>query len=373
MKVRLMFSDADFDAELPLPAHAEALAADLGIPLLLQTMAAGDEFLFTMCRAAVFQSLTDIATIDYRQQVLSDCLEHPAVVRGFYDLAVEGVQADRHIHLGLFHDRPGPKLRKARQCLVAYFAILRRLRAEIDAHAGDFSSPGLRQLCATVQEQLPYDYLDEVEGYLKLLGFPRGTLQSVRLGKTNRSTDHVLRTLEQRAGLRRFLPAQDFTRHTVTVADRDIAGMEQLNELQEWGLAVAADAVSESADHVLSFFRALRRELGFYLGAINLHHVLTEANNAACLPEVLAHGTELEAAELYDPLLPLHGQPHPVPNDVKTHGGGLLLMTGGQPGRQVDVAARTRPGPADDAVRPVRAGQILPGERGHRYLHPLQA
>ena len=44
-------------------------------------MAGGDQFLYELAERAVLSNLKDPETIRYRQRVLGDCLQQPAVVR----------------------------------------------------------------------------------------------------------------------------------------------------------------------------------------------------------------------------------------------------------------------------------------------------
>lgn len=202
MRVNLMFAERDFDPELPLPVRTSSLTADLGLGSILDAMAEGDRFLFDICRAAFFQSLTSEAEIRYRQQTVRDTLEHEKAVRTLYDLAVEGIEADQHIHVGITRN-PGTMLRRSRECLVAFARVLRGLRAAVDEHGSSFSSPGLSRLCDMLASQLSWDYLDSVEQCLRVLEFRHGSLSSVRLGETNRGTDYVLRNPSRtRWGLR---------------------------------------------------------------------------------------------------------------------------------------------------------------------------
>ena len=46
MKVRLAYRDRDLAAEAELPPNAETLIQDLGLRILLGTMAVGDKFLY---------------------------------------------------------------------------------------------------------------------------------------------------------------------------------------------------------------------------------------------------------------------------------------------------------------------------------------
>jgi hypothetical protein len=59
------------------PSRWDILSRNLELETLWNTMAAGDEFLFETAKRVVLSSLRDSDEIVYRQQVLSDCLDHP--------------------------------------------------------------------------------------------------------------------------------------------------------------------------------------------------------------------------------------------------------------------------------------------------------
>ena len=58
--------------------------------------------------------------------------------------------------------------------------------------------------------------------------------------------------------------------YTFHLAPRDEAGAKALGELTDQGLNLVANALSQSNDHILSFFAMLRTELAFYIGCLNL-------------------------------------------------------------------------------------------------------
>ena len=79
---------------------------DLELETLLRAMAAGDELIFDVAKRALLLSLRDPEAIVYRQQVLTDCLEHPEVVRELYSLAGEALKAEKGIWGSLLRDSP---------------------------------------------------------------------------------------------------------------------------------------------------------------------------------------------------------------------------------------------------------------------------
>ncbi len=87
MKVLLMYKSRDFDLTGKLPANAQTLIQDLELSTLFSAMARGDEFLAVVAEKAVLTSLIDLEEIRYRQQILKDCLQNSATVRGIYAIA----------------------------------------------------------------------------------------------------------------------------------------------------------------------------------------------------------------------------------------------------------------------------------------------
>lgn len=66
------------------------------------------------------------------------------------------------------------------------------------------------------------------------------------------------------------------------ITDRDDNGFRALSALPDRGVNLAANALAQSADRILSFFRMLRRELAFYVVCLNLHHPLAGNGEPAC-------------------------------------------------------------------------------------------
>ena len=73
-----------YDLQQLLPWNEEALRQDLGLDILFNAMALGDNFLFEVAKVALLSSVTDRETILYRQHVFSDCLKNAQIVREIY-------------------------------------------------------------------------------------------------------------------------------------------------------------------------------------------------------------------------------------------------------------------------------------------------
>jgi hypothetical protein len=331
MKALLMHPDQDFDLQRDLPPHQAALTQDLELSTLFGAMAGGDQFLYEVAERAVLSSLQDPEAICYRQQVLTDCLQQPAVIRELYGIAVETIQRERKIW-GVFMNSPDTILHHSLQVLELFLGILKRLRAIADRQAGNFRSEGFTRFFAMLATELDEEYFATVEAHLQELKFRRGLLLSAELGKGNKGIRHVLRRAPE-LSWRERLGLGTGSGYGFTIPDRDENGFKALEELRARGINQVANALAQSTDHILSFFAMLRAELGFYVACLNLHERLADKGEPTCFPEPVAPGPRALAAHgLYDVCLALHTQAGVVGNDVDADNRSLVMITGANQG-----------------------------------------
>jgi DNA mismatch repair ATPase MutS len=334
MKAHLMYRDQDFVLTGDLPWGADMLMADLELNTLFAAMAAGDTLLLDVVRKAVMTSLHDPQQIVYRQDVLRDCVANASTVRALYGVAVEAIEIERKSYFGFMSRYPAAILSSARELMQAFISVLVKLRQIADQSGGDFQSEGFRTFFTMLQHELGDDYFETLDDHLKELRFRNGTLISAALGKGNKGVSHVLRKPNE---LDRNLLKRLFERKppslTFHIADRDEAGARALSELEARGINLAADAVAQAADHVLSFFRMLRIELGFYIGCLNLANELAAKGQGVCYPQPLPLTERQHRFEgLYDVCLSLRLQTPVVPNTVDADGAELVVVTGANEG-----------------------------------------
>jgi hypothetical protein len=333
MRVHLAFADRDLDPETEPPAHATALTEDLGLELIFRAMAGRDSYLDGVARSTLFDSLQEVAAIRYRQAVLADCLTHPEVVRELYAIAVQALRHERELWI-YSEQHPDSLLHRSVRLVDRYLGLFRRLRDIAREQQAAFTSDGFRRLFRELSDELDEAYLRTVETHLKRLQFGDGVVLSATLGPTNLETAYTLRrrTRPRRWRDRIGLPEPDS--HTYELDPRDMAGAEALAALRGRGIALAAAALGESADHITAYFAQLRAEVGFFLGCLNLHDALTAKGEPTCFPEPVAGGTvALAARGLYDPSLSLAlGAARAVGSDVEADGRPLVVITGANRG-----------------------------------------
>jgi DNA mismatch repair ATPase MutS len=103
--------------------------------------------------------------------------------------------------------------------------------------------------------------------------------------------------------------------------------------LRERGVNRAANAVAQSADHVESFFNALRLELAFYIGCLNLAEQLAQLGEPITFPQpASANERQHSFTGLYDIALALTMKQKVVGNDVAADGKGIVIITGANQG-----------------------------------------
>jgi hypothetical protein len=329
-----MYKDQDFDVDGELPDNEPDLTRDLGLETLFGAMARGDEFLFDVARRAVLSGLADPAAIGYRQRVLADCLAQAPVAREIYDLAVEAVTGSKKIYRGIFMQSPDSTLRWSVEAMQLFVGILRRLRHIADTCAADFRSEGFTVLFATLARELGDDYFLAVEEHLQQLRFRDGVLVSAELGSGNKGSNYVLRLPEQaRQGWLRRISGNRSSAYTLRINPRDESGFRTLAELRNRGIDLAANALAQSSDHILSFLTLLRCELGFYIGCLNLEEQLAQKGEPLCFPVPMAAAwPALSCRGLYDVGLSLRTGPRAVGNDVDADGKSLVMITGANQG-----------------------------------------
>ena len=336
MKAHLLHEAQDFDFGAGLPAGHEELIQDLELTTLLQAMAAGDEFLFDVSQKMLLTSLHDPEAIRYRQRVLADCLAQPGVIREMYAVTAGALQDKRRIWGGYggTYQTPSSNLSGAVSYLEAYVARLRQLRRIADDHAGKFRSDGLLTLFATLHRELDDEYFQEISDHLKQLRFRAGVLISAELDRDNSGNGFVLRPPgDARRRWTDRLGIGPRSTYSFTIAPRDQAGGQILEDLTSRGVNLVANAAAQSADHIRSYFTMLRAELGFYVSCLNLADRLAAKGAPATVPDPAQPSSlAFSCTDLRDACLELQSAGPVIGNDVQADGKSLVIITGANSG-----------------------------------------
>jgi MutS domain V len=334
VKTRLMFSGKDWRTDRDVLVGEAELIADLELEVLWEAMARGDPVVLESSRAALLDGLTDPERIRYRQAALADCLDNPEVVRALYAIALAAIATERKVYRGMFKSSGEGLLRRSVGVLELLVDSLEQLRAVADRDADAFRSEAFTRFFASLRRELDDDYLREIAQHLRQLRFRDGVLATARLASQGQGVDYVLRVPRRGHRVLRFLPAAvGRPSFGLSVPPRDDGGHHAMGALRDRVLGLVADAVGRSSEHVVSFFAALRTELGFYVGCLNLHDDLTGKGEPLSMPDPHPLGTCVRRARgLYDPCLSLRLHDRAQGSDLDADGGVLLLITGANQG-----------------------------------------
>jgi DNA mismatch repair ATPase MutS len=333
MKAFLLSKDHDFDFQRELPANESALTQDLELNRLFNAMAAGDRFLFDVAKKSVLFSLHDVDNILYRQNILKDCLKNSTIVRNIYEIAVDSIESKKKHYYWFSGRYPSSTLHSSVEMLQSLVDFLKNLRKIADEHADNFESTGLKTFFAMLDQELSDEYFASVQDHLKELKFRNGILVSAELGRGNQGTNYVLRKPhdQKRSWLERVFAKEPA--YTYRVAERDVNGSRALSELRGRGINLVANALAQSADHILSFFNLLRTELAFYIGCLNLHGQLVDKGEPTCFPVPMPPGERQgRFSGLYDVCLALSLDQRVVGNDLNADSKDLMIITGANQG-----------------------------------------
>lgn len=334
MNVYLMFSDRDFDMNSESPFNEESLLQDLELEMLFQEMCLGDAFLRGIVRKALVSSLKDPERIRYRQQVLQDCLKHASVVHSLYDIAVSAIEQEKKHYFGIFMRYPISILHSSLELMRDLVGHLKQIRKIADDAGEDFSSPGFSRLFSMIRTELSDRYFDEIENHLKAMRFPDGVLIRAGLGQGNKGRDYVL--LQHRHKRTSWLQRIFSEKRSVfrfTIAPRDENGAKALSELRDRGINRAANALAQSTEHILHFFKALRVELGFYIACMNLWDNWDGKRWPLTFPDPQPLGRcSHSVLGLVDICLAFRMKALPIGNDIQADHMMLVIVTGANQG-----------------------------------------
>lgn len=328
-----MYPERDFDPGQPVPGHAADATRDLALEALFDAMARGDDFLLAAVRSGVLSGTGDYGSVIYRQEVLSDFLRVPGMARKIYRLSTDTVELQKKHYLGVFSKSPSGIVYEAVRLLDLLVESLAALRSIADLYCHDVTSTGLRLLFTMLREELSDDYLQQVRSHLKNFAGDYGVLMRAQLGPGNRGVNYTLvRPTGGRSWLGRLVGRQG-RGYSFHLSARDEGGHRVLAEMKGRGLNTSANALAQSAEHVLSFFQQLRLEVAFFAGCLNLFDTLHAIGVPVCLPTPLPVGRRhVHAQGLYDICLALNLKQPVVGNDLAVDDQDLWIVTGANQG-----------------------------------------
>ncbi|MFP3291228.1 MAG: hypothetical protein RXO30_02050 [Thermoproteus sp.] len=310
-------------------AGADDLRRDLELDKIVAAASGGDELVAEVWREVLLLADASPDSISYRQDAVRDALRNRDAVLGLYRVANETVDAvRRRVFLFRPHD-PAVVVHEAVNGLEVMVSSLRDVLAVLKSTA--FSSEAFRQMSKSVLDNINDEFLASAQQLVKVLRFENGVQFSVRIGELNSLEDPVLLVPRRGEGniLSKVLRRDEYV---YRLDPRDEAGAYILDDIRKWVLANAASTIFKAFKHLDSFFQDLRRQLAFYVGAINLSGYFEKLGLPAAYPRLSKGALKFSGMHCLSLSISAGSRPVPYDLDVKAEGGFAVVVTGANRG-----------------------------------------
>ena len=324
MKINLLFRNKDFDPKAERCFAYDTLKTDLGLDIVLSAMARGNTVIYSVCETALFNPLSSLDKINYRQENLKDAIANAKIVRRLYDIVDEAIsKKEKMLYTRLDVPVPSRIVSTASRLLSLYLDALAEFRTAADGHFKEFSSEGFCGLLSLIRKEITDEYINEARGHLDALRDNEGVFISARFGNYLQGVGYTL--------MRKDNPARKSARNhsAYILGAEDRAGYKELERRYDYAVSEVADTLAQSAEHLDGFFRRLRDELGFYVGCINLADTLSSLEMKFCVPEMLpVKSFKRGYDQLFDIGLAVVKGSGVVGNTLSTEDARLYIITG---------------------------------------------
>ena len=324
MKVGLLYSSKDFKWKDVENKIYEDRFNDLEMSHILDVMSCGDKEIFNVCRQVIDESLQTKSEILYRQDILKDCIKNPEVIRNIYKVCVDTVSKRNNAWYGLSMTHSSTIFSNAIELLKIYMEALVEIRKILENEK--FSSDGMVRFADLICSELSEDYLKELKSLKDDIDDRDATLICARFGDFLQGVSYT--ECRKEHGLSRL---QWLILPSYTVSERDVSGTKDIEDRIDRAVNKVAESTSCAAENLERFTDQLRKELSFYVGALNLYDRLKELNLSLCFPVPLEEKRRMWQ-DLYDVSLALMTKKKVIGNDVESSDKKIYLITGANQG-----------------------------------------
>ncbi len=328
MKVNLLFKDGKLKKSEP-DALTLDLVQDLGLNVIADSMASGDEFIKNVCLQTLTAPLLNKEDILFRQEIVKDALEHINIFKELYELSKEVLESKKKSFFWMLSKKPSGVLFSNVRMMENLMGFLDKLK-KLASFNSELSSTGMKNFLEKVKENLTDEYMAELKRFLNTLEFRGGILFSAKLGVANRCDNFMPRYREQQKGgiLKIFSKNRGYS---FIIDERDEAGFRALSEIKDRALVETATILYRAVSGIIDFFETLKEEMAFYIGAYNLYKTIIQKGYPTCFPKINMP-FEREFSGLIDLSLMLVSNKKIVGNGVELKNKKAVFITGANQG-----------------------------------------
>ncbi|WP_129408351.1 MutS-related protein [Marinitoga lauensis] len=335
MKVYLLYKNMNFNVDTKLPENYDELIVDFRLEPIFKAMSLNDDLVEKVSKKVILSYEKDIDTILYRQNIIKDCLKNPQIIKDLYNLATSAIENRQKYRLGIFISTPSSILNESINLLKMFLIMLKTLKNIADKNSTKFESDGFKNFFQNIKSHLNNEFFILAEKQLKDLTFENGIFIQAKLGKGNKGTDYVLIKRKKRKFLEKFLSKNILSKNSYTffIHPRDDSGFETLSDIKNYALNHVSNALAQSSDHILDFFKQLQLELAFYIGVINLYYNIKNKGIPISFPIPAKQEKRTYIfKELYELSLLLSTNKTVISNDLNADNKDIIVITGANQG-----------------------------------------
>lgn len=339
MKPFLLFERYDDQSrEEILPG--DSMVEDLNLDYIFKAMSQGDTYLYHTAKSVVLDSITDINTIIYRQDILKDCINNNFIIKELYNVASEAIEeAECYIQ----YNKPNyarmisvsVKVFNAVGLLELLAAKLEKLRSAITLADYEFQSKGMNEFCRQTETFLTDEFFKGVTQHITDLKSTEGSkiIIGSRLGMGMKSCGQVLRNISKPS------TKNNSPKHFFKTLEQNVIYLDNTSiinsarEIEDAGLVHILRLINHFNEVIVDFFNTLHYECGFYVGALNLYYKVKQLNPQISFPvPAEIDRRDLIFEELFDLSLLINENITPVSNNLYAVSKSLYIITGANQG-----------------------------------------
>lgn len=317
------------------------LVEDFNLQIIFNAMAGEDAFLYNTAKSVVLNSLTDIGTIIYRQNVLKDCLNNRSFIRKIYSIVVSTLEeADYYKQYTQPHYAKvvssSVKVLNSVGLLELLIANLKKLCALTRLSEKSIHSTGMNAFYSQLTNFLTEEFFARVNQHIEdLQSISEGghIIIGSGIGNGLKGTGHILRRVTSGSSRRHSGRAVWKNRVSNVIRLDNISFTNSAKEIEDAGLVHVLRLINHFNNGIINFFESLRYEVGFYFGCINLYTVIKKLNADVSFPVPgKINERNLVFKELFDLSLSISEKKKPISNDINAPDKKLFIITGANQG-----------------------------------------
>lgn len=317
------------------------LVQDLNLQIIFKTMSQDNDFLYRTVKSVILNSLLDINTIIFRQEILKDCIKNSPVIRDVFNIASKAV-----LEAAFYKEYTQPnyariipvsvRVIKSVGLLELLILKLEEARALFSTNEKGFDSKGMISFYRMLNNYLTDEFFIKVKEHIKdLKSISEGgkMIIGAKLGNGIKGTGYILRELSNTSQKTIQKSKSWKVAESNNIPLDNTSTAKSAREIEEAGLIHILRVINHFISNTLHFFEVLRYEIGFYTGCTNLYEDLSKLGAPITYPVPTTPNEKMFTAKgLYDISLAIGEKKKLIDNDIDANGKTLFIITGANQG-----------------------------------------